>query len=76
MNLGDSQPKNANPSAEEIRKKLEENEKFKVECEILLNLLTKAEMKKTRNKKLLADKKIELLTLLEKVEKKRSEEQY
>ena len=76
LNLGEVQPKNATPSAEEMRMKLEENERFKVECEILVNMLTTAEMKKARNKKILADKKSNLLELLEKVEKKRLDGKY
>ena len=47
-----------------------ENEKFKVECEILLQMLTQSEIKKAKNERRLADKKEMIRYLLEKIRKK------
>ena len=70
LNL-DEPPKSAYPSAEDIRRTTEENEKFRVECEVLLNMLTSSEMKKAKNKKILSDKKQRIFVLLDRIQKKR-----
>ena len=71
LNL-DEPPKNAYPTIEEIKRIREENDKFRVECEILLHMLTQSELKKAKNKRALSDKKQKILVLLEQVRQKQN----
>lgn len=60
--------KNVYPPLQDIKEMKTKNAQLQVECEILLNMLTKAEIKKAKLKRELADKKIILQELIEKVE--------
>jgi len=73
MNMGlDEQPSNAHLSADRIHQVTEENEKLKVECEILLHMLTALEIKKAKNRRMLADKRQIILGLIERAERPRT----
>jgi hypothetical protein len=71
-NLGlPSQPQNSNPSLNDITKFQRENQQLMVECELLLHLLTESEMAKAKKQLILADRKQQLATLLERVDSER-----
>ncbi|KAK8888097.1 hypothetical protein M9Y10_039158 [Tritrichomonas musculus] len=65
--------KDANPSIQDIKEMKTRNAQLQVECEILLNMLTSAELRKARLKRELAEKKIVLQELIERVEAEREE---
>lgn len=60
--------KNSYPPPQDIQEMKTRNAQLQIECEILLNMLTKAEIKKAKLKRELADKKIVLQELIERVE--------
>jgi hypothetical protein len=65
------QPTNANPSLSELQRLRAENDKFRVECEILLQMLTEAEVKKVDLESELANRKHVLTEVLDQIDAKR-----
>jgi len=65
----DQQPTNANPSTSEIVELQKENAQLRVECEILLHMLTVSEMKKAKAQETLSDLKVRIANLVELAEK-------
>jgi tRNA G37 N-methylase Trm5 len=74
MNLPERVP-NASPTAADIARLTKENEQFRIECEILLHLLTKAKLVKAKKQAELAGRKQRIQTLLEKIEARKAEEE-
>lgn len=70
----DTQPANANPTSQEIFEIQRENAQLRVECEILLHMLTVSEMKKTRAQETLSDLKIRISKLVELAESQQGEQ--
>lgn len=66
--------KNAYPPPQDIKEMKIKNAQLQIECEILLNMLTKAEIKKAKLKRELEDKKIVLQELIERVEAEQESE--
>lgn len=67
-------PEHAYLSAESLGKKVEENEKLTVECEVLLHLLTRSEQKKAKSERILSNKKHTILSLMERLRQQRGDE--
>lgn len=63
----------ANPTLKEIREMKIQNSKLQIECEILLNMLTAAELKKSKLQKELSEKQNIMLDLVQKVESQQQE---
>lgn len=67
------QPEHAYPSLKELENVKKQNAELQVSCEILLNLLTKSELKKAEISSRLADLKQELVTLADRAETLRNQ---
>jgi hypothetical protein len=65
---------NASPTGTGLEHLSKENEQFRIECEILLHLLTQAELVKAKKQAKLADKKQRIRTLLGKIEARQAAE--
>jgi hypothetical protein len=69
----DEQPREAIPSATELGNYKKENEQLRIECEILMHMLTQAEIAKTKKEAELAARKQTITTLLERVDRMKAE---